>query len=265
MYKFKIITLFPGFYDSPLSNGIMARGISESLISVATHDLREYSKDKHHKVDDYPYGGDEGMILMVDTVAEAIRDLRNPELNERVVMMTPKGRRFTQDKALEYSRLEGLVIVCGRYEGFDERIRAEVDEEISLGDFILNGGESAALAVVEAVGRLIPGVLGSEATFESYTTGLLEYPQYTRPRVWEGREVPEVLLTGDHGKIREWRYKASLARTYFRRPDMLDFGQLSQSDREFLARLSAGLEPEFEFMRTDWIDPPEVKHEQELT
>jgi tRNA (guanine37-N1)-methyltransferase len=265
MYNFNIITLFPGFFDSPLSNGIMARGISESLISVKTHDMRDYSSDKHRKVDDYPYGGDEGMILMVDTVAAAIRDLRNPAQNEKVVMMTPKGHRYSQNKALEFSRLDGLILVCGRYEGFDERIRAEVDEEISLGDFILNGGEAAALALVESVGRLVPGVLGREATFESHSTGLLEYPQYTRPRVWEGKAVPDVLLTGDHGKIREWRYKASLARTYFRRPDMLDYNQLSQNDREFLARLSAGLEQEFEFIRSDKFDSSEINKKQELT
>lgn len=223
MVDVRILTIFPGIFESFLRYGNPARAAQAELLHVEAVDLRDFAEDRHRSTDDYPYGGGTGMIMKPEPVAKGIRYLRSIMKNPLVLLMTPQGTLFDQAKAEEFARLEGIVLVCGRYEGFDERIRAFVDDEISVGDYILSGGETAAMIVIDAVSRLIHGVIGSDSHTEgeSFYDGLLEYPQYTRPRVFEDMEVPLVLLEGHHEKIREWKKKKALARTLARRPDLL--------------------------------------------
>ena len=212
---FDIITLFPDMFSGPFSMSMIKRGIDNSLIEMNFHHLRDYASDKHKTVDDTPYGGGKGLVLKVDVMDKAItsvRELRKKAKLSRVVLMTPKGTTFNQEKAIEFSKLDNLVLICGHYEGFDERIRSLVDEEISIGNFVLTGGEIAAMAICDATARLIPGVLSEESPdVESFMTKdengnyLLEYPQYTKPPLYHEMAVPEILLSGNHGEIEKWR------------------------------------------------------------
>jgi len=233
---FEIITIFPRLLESPLQESILGKAIARGLIEVRIRDLRAHAHDKHQVTDDTPYGGGAGMVMKPEPLVEAIEAARESVPGARVVLLDPAGRQFDQSLAREYAALGKLVLVCGRYEGVDERVRAFVDEELSLGDFVLTGGELAALCVVDACARLVPGVLGNEqsAGSESFEQGLLDYPQYTRPPEFRGMRVPEVLLSGDHARIARWRRKQALLRTRERRPDLFARLQLSEEDRKLL-------------------------------
>ena len=223
MVRFTVITLFPGMFDSPLAHSILKRAREKKLIDIGFVDPRDFTSDKHRTVDDTPYGGGQGMVMKPEPLVAAIEAAKNDLKRPRVILLSPQGKLFDQAEAARLSREEEIVLVCGRYEGIDERVKAFVDEEISVGDYTLSGGELPALVVIDAVTRLIPGVLGNAQSSEddSFSNGLLEYPQYTRPEEFRGMKVPEVLVSGDHEKIRRWRNEASVALTRERRPDML--------------------------------------------
>ncbi len=240
----------------PLSYGVTGRAAKRGLVEIRAHDLRDYTEDAHRTIDDAPYGGGCGMVMKVEPVSRALRAIReggekglvkgdaasredNAGVRGRVILTTPQGRPFTQALAGELAELSEIVIICGRYEGVDERIRDLVDTEVSIGDYILTGGEIPALVLIDAVSRLIPGVLGSDASKDddSFSAGLLEYPQYTRPPEFEGRTVPEVLQSGDHGRIERYRRKESLRRTLEKRPDLIEGVAVSALDRELIAEI----------------------------
>ena len=219
--RFDLLTLHPELVRSPLEHSILARARAAGLIEVQVSDIRDQGLGRHKQVDDAPYGGGAGMVMRVDVVHRAILALRQPQ--SRVILMSPGGQRFTQAHARRLGAYEQLILVCGHYEGIDARLEALVDEELSIGDYVLTGGELPALVVIEAVARLIPGVLGNESSpqDESFSAGHLEYPQYTRPRVYQDMEVPEILLSGHHANIERWRREQALQRTRARRPDLL--------------------------------------------
>jgi tRNA (guanine37-N1)-methyltransferase len=222
MLSFTVITIFPKMLDSALGHGVLKKAQEKGLIKVEMVNLRDYTTDRHHTTDDYPYGGGQGMVMKPEPLVAAIEDIRRKAQQARIVLLTPHGRVFSQQDALRLSRQEQITLICGRYEGIDERVKAFVDEEISLGDYTLSGGEPAAAVVIDAVVRLVPGVLGNEnsATDESFIDGFLEYPQYTRPEIFRGMNVPEVLLSGDHERIKQWRRARSVEVTRKRRPDL---------------------------------------------
>ena len=236
--RFHVLTLFPRMFDSPLSDGVMHRAQEAGLLEISVHDIRDHAHDRHRTVDDYPFGGGPGMLMKPAPLFEAVEVVTETLPDEApVALLSPQGRKLTQQVVEELSRLDDLVLVCGRYEGVDERVRRHLaTDEISVGDYVLSGGELAAMVVIEAVARLVPGVVGSSesAMCDSFTTGLLEHPQFTRPAEFRGWEVPEVLLSGDHARIERWRRQESLRRTYERRPDLLDSASLTTEDREFL-------------------------------
>jgi len=236
MVRFDIITLFPRMFDSPLQESILYKARQAGLIAVGLHDLREYTRDRHRTADDTPYGGGAGMVLKVEPLVAAIEAIRSSTGTTRTVLTSPQGEKFTQAAAGRLSGFDQVVIVCGRYEGFDERVLDYVDEEISLGDYVVTGGELAAMVIVDAVSRQVPGVVGDgdSVTGDSLANGLLKYPQYTRPPEFRGAGVPEVLLSGDHKKIERWRRAASLERTATRRPDLLKGAELGEEDRKVL-------------------------------
>lgn len=216
MFHARILTLFPEFFDSPLSCSIPKRAIDAGAADVTTIQIRDFAHDKHRKVDDAPYGGGPGMLMKPEPVVGAIRAAREKHPETRVVMLTPSGTRFNQAKAREYAGLAGVTLLCGRYEGFDERISDYVDESLSLGDYVLSGGEPAAMCVLDAVFRLLPGVLGDSASAEqdSFTDeGILDWPHYTRPESFEGKRVPDVLLSGNHAAIEGWRREQAALRS----------------------------------------------------
>jgi tRNA (guanine37-N1)-methyltransferase len=218
---FDIFTLFPDMFQGPFSESILKRAQERGLLSIALHNIRDAATDKHHVVDDYPYGGGAGMVMKPDPIFAAVEAVYQ---SGPIILLTPQGRLFTQQVARELSRLERLTLICGHYEGVDERVRQHlVSDELSIGDFVLTGGELAAMMVVDATSRLIPGVLnGEESTLEeSHSSGLLEYPHYTRPPDFRGWRVPDALLSGNHAEIAKWRRKESLRRTRERRPDLL--------------------------------------------
>ena len=219
---FTILTLHPELVRSPLDHSIVGRAREQGLLSVDVRDIRDHAPGKHRQADDAPYGGGAGMVMKVDVLDRAIEAARTP--GARVLLATPSGRRLDQAWARELAQDEHVILVCGHYEGVDARVEELVDGEFSIGDYVLTGGELAALVLVEAVGRLVPGVLGNDdsAVDESFSSGQLEYPQYTRPRVYKEMEVPEVLLSGHHARIEAWRREQALARTRARRPDLLD-------------------------------------------
>ena len=233
--KIAILSLFPEMFDSFLNTSIIGRARQERLIDIRPVDIRPYSLKKHKNTDDYPFGGGAGMVMMAQPIVDCVRDMRAQGYGGRCIYLSPRGKALTQQKVVELSRQEGLILLCGHYEGVDQRaIDLVVDEEISLGDFVLTGGELAAMALTDAVARYVPGVLGSEESTgeESFTDGLLEYPQYTRPREFEGLEVPPVLLGGDHAKIRAWRREQSLLTTLRVRPDLFSRAQMTPKERD---------------------------------
>lgn len=234
--KIDVITVLPEVFGAYLGASILGRAQESGLLSIQIHNLRDHTTDKHHVTDDYPFGGGAGMVMKVEPVARAL-DAICPRGSGRRILLTPQGRTFSQAIAHELAGAAPLCFVCGRYEGFDERIRELADDEISLGDFVLTGGELAAMTIIDAVARLIPGVLGNEdsAPKDSHSAGLLEHPHYTRPREFQGRRVPEVLLSGDHAKIERWRRQESLYRTRERRPDLFAAFALSKADQALLA------------------------------
>lgn len=235
--RFHVLTLFPEMVTEGLNNSIIKRGCEAGAISVDATDIRDYTLDKHGKVDDYPYGGGAGMLMQAQPVYDAylavldkimtnqVNDTEGAARKPRVLFMTPQGRPFTQDFAEELSKEEDLIFLCGHYEGIDERVLEEiVTDEVSLGDYVLTGGELPAMVMIDCISRLVPGVLNNEesAETESFTDNLLEYPQYSRPEEWHGKSVPEVLLSGNHANIRKWRMEQSLERTRNKRPDLYE-------------------------------------------
>lgn len=267
--RFDIVTLFPGFFESTLRYGILERALRSDLASVNTHDLRNWTHDRHRTVDDRPFGGGEGMVLKPQPIFECVESLgiapkpTRDTTRESVILLSAQGRRFTQSTARRLATLSRVVLICGRYEGVDERVSQLLcDDELSIGDFVLSGGELGAAVIVDATLRLLPGVLGHEdsSLYESFglgddhstdptsdgvprsthgSGGLLDYPHYTRPADFRGVSIPEILSGGDHSAIRRWRRQAALAKTFANRPDLLDDAKLSDDDREFLADLGA--------------------------
>lgn len=237
--RFHILTLFPELFASVLSTTMLRKAQERGVVHFELHNIRDFTTDKHHVTDDTPYGGGQGMVLKAEPVVAALESLGTGADRPRRILLTPQGRVFTQADAAALARLPEVALLCGRYEGIDERVRGAIDEELSIGDFILSGGEIAALVVLDAVSRLVPGALGSDesAQDESFSTGLLEYPQYTRPAEFRGMRVPDPLLSGDHGAIARWRRQQSLRRTLERRPDLLARAALTDQDRAFLERL----------------------------
>ncbi len=222
--RFDIVSIFPGMFESPFADSIIQRAWEEGLLDLRVHDLRDYSLNKHRKVDDTPFGGGVGMVMNVEPIARVVAAIKKEVPETRTILLSPGGRPFDQEKAWELSRLPSLTLICGRYEGIDERVRLHfVDEEISIGDYVLTGGEIPAMVLVEAISRLVPGVLGDPESVveESFTDGLLEYPQYTRPRDYQGFKVPEILISGDHKKIRDWQKAEAVKKTARVRPDLL--------------------------------------------
>ena len=221
--QYNVITIFPEMFGDPLNASIVKRAQEKGLIKIAVHNLRDHCTDKHRVTDDIPYGGGVGMVMKPEPLIRAIEVLRTAQPEARTLLMTPQGKLFRQNDAERFSAYPALTLVCGRYEGIDERVRSFVDEEVSIGDYILTGGELASMVVIDAVTRLLPGVLGDADSLkeESFNQSLLEAPQYTRPRVFRNMEVPEVLLSGNHAEIERWRQEQALKRTEERRPDLL--------------------------------------------
>ena len=241
--RIDILTLFPEMCECVLSESIVGRARREALVEINCHQIRDYSNDKHRRVDDSPYGGGMGMIMAVQPIYDCYKALCD-EVGEKVhlIYMSPQGKTLTQSRVRELAGMNNIAILCGHYEGIDERVIEEiVDEEISVGDYVLTGGELPALIVADSISRMIPGVLSNEKCFteESHFSSLLEYPQYTRPPVWHGKPVPDVLLSGHHANIEKFRREQSLERTYYRRPDMLERAELSKKDKAFLATLES--------------------------
>jgi tRNA (guanine37-N1)-methyltransferase len=236
--RIDVITLFPELFDLPLRTSVIGRALERGLLEVSIHDLREHGLGRHRSVDDYPYGGGAGMVLRPEPLYAAIEPLR--DTGAHVLLLDPAGERLTDAMARDLAREPRLALVCGRYEGFDERARALVDREVSIGDYVLTGGELPALVLIDAVARLVPGVIEAEShESDSFAGGLLEHPQYTRPESFRGADVPPVLLSGNHGEVDRWRRRESLRRTLQRRPDLLEGAQLSDEDRRILAELQA--------------------------
>ncbi len=228
-----VLTLFPGMLAGPLDESIPGRAVARGLVTLRVHDLRAWGIGRHRSVDDAPYGGGAGMVLRPEPVGDALDALRRP--GTTVLLMDPAGEPFRQATARELAGLEHLVLVCPRYEGVDERVRSLVDREISIGDYVLSGGELAAMVVIDAVIRLVPGVIEEASTIEeSHAAGLLEYPQYTRPAVYRGMGVPSILTSGDHGAVARWRHAEAVRRTLHRRPDLLAGRELTADERRVI-------------------------------
>jgi len=244
--RIDVLTLFPEMFEGVFGASILGKARDKGLVSLQAVNFRDYANNKHNTVDDYPYGGGGGMVLKPEPIFAAVEDLK-PEgaVPPRVILMCPQGETFSQRKAEELSASEHLVFVCGHYEGYDERIRQHlVTDELSIGDYVLTGGELPAMTVIDSVVRLLPGVLGNEnsAVTDSFSTGLLEYPHYTRPAVFRDYAVPDVLLSGHHANVAAWRREQSLLRTLQRRPELLEQAELSKKEREWLRRLMADRE-----------------------
>jgi tRNA (guanine37-N1)-methyltransferase len=235
--RFDILTLFPDMFVSPFRESILGKAIEKELIEIRTVNIRDFASDKHHVVDDSPYGGGQGMVMKVEPIGRAIDSVKSKDPDAWTIYLSPQGKRLSQEMARELSSRSHLLLLCGRYEGIDERARELfVDEEISIGDYVLTGGELAAMVLIDSVSRLLPGVLGSDRSAEedSFFNSLLEYPQYTRPFSFMGSSVPEVLVSGDHAAISSWRRREALRRTSVRRPDLLSKAQLTEEDRRIL-------------------------------
>lgn len=243
--RIDVLTIFPEMLEQSVSYSILGRAQEKGLVRFNPVDIRSFAYNKHRAVDDYPYGGGQGMVMQPEPIflaAERVLEEAGGKENARIILLSPQGSLFTQAKAWELARLPHLILVCGHYEGVDERVREFlVDEDLSIGDYVLTGGEIPALVVADAVVRLLPGVLGSPASAsdDSFSQGVLEYPQYTRPYDFRGHKVPEILLSGNHGEIAKWRRKQSLLKTYIKRPDLLARVELSPEDKELLAEVRA--------------------------
>jgi tRNA (guanine37-N1)-methyltransferase len=239
--KFDIVTIFPRMIEAALAEGVVSRGIASGVLDVNVIDLRDQTTDRHRSVDDMPYGGGPGMVMKPEPLVRAVEEIRRLRgTPDAVILLSPQGTRFTQAEAVRLSGLSHLVLLCGRYEGMDERVPALVGaEEISLGDFVVSGGELPAMIIVDAVSRLVPGVVGDELSVaeDSFARGLLDYPHYTRPVEFAGLRVPDVLLSGHHADVRRWRRKTALARTLDRRPDLIERASLDDEDRALLAEI----------------------------
>jgi tRNA (guanine37-N1)-methyltransferase len=234
--RIDVVTLFPELFDLPLRTSVIGRAVERGLLDFAAHDLREHGLGPHRSVDDYPYGGGAGMVLRPEPLAAAIAPFR--DAGAHVILLDPAGERLTDILARELAALPHLALVCGRYEGIDERGRALADRELSIGDYVLTGGELPALVLIDVVARLLPGVIDEESSAgDSFAAGLLEHPQYTRPEVFAGEAVPSVLRSGNHGEVERWRRRESLRRTLARRPDLLKTAPLSDADRRILDEL----------------------------
>ncbi len=239
--KITILTIFPEMFEGPLGASILKRAREQGLLTFETVNFRDYALSKHKNVDDVPFGGGAGMLLKPEPIFGALEAVRGPKeaYEGKIVLMSPQGSPFTQQTAARLAREQELIFICGHYEGFDERIRTLADEEISIGDYVLTGGELPAMVVIDSLCRLIPGVLGEAASHEadSFSDGLLEHPHYTRPREFQGMAVPEVLLSGNHEEIRRWRRKEALRRTWLRRRELLEVAELSREDQKFLEEI----------------------------
>ncbi|MCJ7495710.1 MAG: tRNA (guanosine(37)-N1)-methyltransferase TrmD [Deltaproteobacteria bacterium] len=239
---FDVLTIFPGIFTSPLAESLLKKALDKGLIQIRVKNLRDFTQDKHRMTDDYPYGGGAGMVMKPEPIIRAVEEIKSKEPEAQSVLLTPQGERLDQKLAREMSDHKHWILICGRYEGLDERVRmTAVDREISIGDYILTGGEIPALVVIDVVSRHLPGFLGCEQSVEedSFSHGLLEYPQYTRPQVYRGMAVPEVLISGHHAQIERWRRRESLRRTFLRRPDLLELASLSEEDQAFLRELKS--------------------------
>lgn len=239
--NYHVLTLFPEMVKEGLNTSIIGRAIEKGLISLNTINIRDYSDNKHNRIDDYPYGGGAGMVMQAEPIFRAYEALNEKLSNSpRVVYLTPQGRVFSQEIAEDLSKEEDIIFLCGHYEGIDERVLEDiVTDNISIGDYVLTGGELPAMVMIDAISRLVPGVLNNDisAEIESFHDNLLEYPQYSRPEEWRGKKVPEVLLSGHHENIDKWRRQQSLLRTWERRPDLLEVASLTKEDKEFLTKI----------------------------
>ncbi len=237
--KISVLTLFPEMFESPLRSSLIGKAIERGIIQVEVINLRDFALDKHKQADDYPFGGGAGMVIKADVTLRALEELHRTNPEARTILMSPAGKILNQEMARELAGEKSLLLLCGHYEGFDERVLTEVDDQISIGDYILTGGEMAALVLIEVTARLVPGVLGSEKSIddESFSEGLLEYPQYTRPRQVGELEVPAVLLSGNHEEIRRWRKKESIRKTLLARPDLLIKKNLDEEERGYLMEI----------------------------
>lgn len=240
MIRFDVLTLFPSMFEATLGDSIIGRAREKGIVEVNCIDIRDFTENKHRKVDDYPYSGGGGMLMQAQPVYDAYMSVVSGlDYKPLTIYMSPQGRVFNQAEAVSLSKNTHIVIICGHYEGLDQRVIDEiVDMELSIGDFVLTGGELPAMAVIDSISRLIPGVLAAEGSYEneSHFNGLLEYPQYTRPPVWRGREIPEVLISGHHANIEKWKREQSLINTLNKRPDLLEKAELTKSDIEFLSK-----------------------------
>ena len=241
MMRIDVLTLFPNMFTNPLGESIIGKAQEKDLLELHVHNFRDYSDNKHQTVDDYPYGGGAGMLLKVQPIYDNLKaiEAQTPDVKKRIILLDPAGKPFNQKMAEEFSKEEQLVFICGHYEGYDERIRTLVTDEVSLGDYVLTGGELGAMVMIDATVRLLPDVLGNQtsAQTDSHSTGLLEHPQYTRPANFKGMGVPFVLTNGNHKLIEEWQLKESLRRTYLRRPDMLEKLDLTKQMAKLLAEV----------------------------
>ncbi|MBW1605608.1 tRNA (guanosine(37)-N1)-methyltransferase TrmD [Lactobacillus sp. Sy-1] len=242
--RIDVLSIFPHMFDGPMRESIVGKAIEKGILDVAVTDFRDYSTNKHHNVDDYPFGGGAGMLLQAQPILDAFTATQEAAKQQghssgRVILLDPAGKQFDQTVAGDLAKEDHLTFICGHYEGYDERIKSVVTDEYSMGDFILTGGELPAMTIIDATARLLPDVLGNQASApgDSFSTGLLEYPQYTRPADFRGMKVPDVLISGNHQKIAEWKQKESLRKTLLRRPDLIDYQKLTAEQKRLLAEV----------------------------